>query len=101
MFSGDISASGFDTGAMKTILFSFAIGETAGPSAAVKVPTMKSTSSFRTISRATRTASSALPLLSVKISCELAAEDAALGVDLVNEHLRALECRLSEQGARP
>ena len=40
MFAGDISASGFDTGAMNTILFSLAIGDTAGPSAAVKVPTM-------------------------------------------------------------
>ena len=67
--AGDISASGFDTGAMNTILFSLAIGETAGPSAAVKVPTMKSTSSFSTISRATRTASSALPLLSLEINC--------------------------------
>src|SRR5262245_18690323 len=42
---------------MKTILFSFATTETAGPSAEVKVPTRKSTLSFRIISRATRTAS--------------------------------------------
>src|SRR5215469_5802030 len=44
-------------GAMKTILFSFATTETAGPSAEVSVPTRKSTFSLRIISRAIRTAS--------------------------------------------
>src|SRR5215471_17499788 len=47
---------------MKTILFSFATTETAGPSAEVKVPTRKSTLSFKIISRATRTASLASAL---------------------------------------
>ena len=49
---------------MKTILFSLAMVETAGPSAEVSVPTRKSTLSLRIISRETRTASSALPLVS-------------------------------------
>src|SRR5216683_5864010 len=49
---------------MKTTLFSFATTETAGPSAEVRVPTRKSTFSLRMSSRATRTASSALPLVS-------------------------------------
>src|SRR5262249_8281313 len=55
-------------GAMKTILFSFATTETAGPSAEVSVPTRKSTLSLRIISRATRTASSGWPLVSRTIS---------------------------------
>src|SRR5580765_2060780 len=49
---------------MKTILFSFATAETAGPSAEVSVPTRNSTLSFRISSRDTRTASSALPVVS-------------------------------------
>src|SRR5215831_10579277 len=49
-------------GAMKTILFSLATTETAGPSAEVSVPTRKSTFSFRISSRATRTASLASAL---------------------------------------
>ena len=49
---------------MNTILFSFATTDTAGPSADVTVPTRKSTLSFKMSSRATRTASSALPLVS-------------------------------------
>jgi hypothetical protein len=49
---------------MNTILFSLATTETAGPSADVSVPTRKSTFSFRISSRETRTASSALPLVS-------------------------------------
>src|SRR5512145_1613597 len=55
-------------GAMKTILFSLATTETAGPSAEVSVPTRKSTFSLRMSSRETRTASSALPLVSRTIS---------------------------------
>src|SRR5712692_4535991 len=51
-------------GAMKTILFSLATTDTAGPSADVSVPTRKSTLSLRIISRATRTASSGWPLVS-------------------------------------
>ena len=49
---------------MKTILFSLATTETAGPSAEVSVPTRKSTFSFRISSRETRTASSAFPFVS-------------------------------------
>src|SRR5262245_25921307 len=49
---------------MNTTLFSFATTDTAGPSAEVSVPTRKSTFSFRISSRATRTASSALPFVS-------------------------------------
>ena len=49
---------------MKTILFSLAMVETAGPSAEVSVPDRKSTLSLRISSRETRTASSALALLS-------------------------------------
>ncbi len=49
---------------MKTILFSLATTDTAGPSADVSVPTRKSTLSLRIISRATRTASSGWPLVS-------------------------------------
>src|SRR5262250_3032670 len=55
-------------GAMKTILFSLATTETAGPSAEVRVPTRKSTFSFRISSRATRTASLASALESRMIS---------------------------------
>ena len=88
-------------GATKTILFSLAIGDTAGPSPEVSVPTRKSTFSRRISSRATRTASSALPLVSRGHQLDLAAaEHAAGGVDLVDVHLRALERRLAEQGAR-
>ncbi len=47
---------------MKTILFSLATTETAGPSAEVSVPTRKSTFSLRMSSRATRTASLASAL---------------------------------------
>src|SRR6267378_432641 len=47
---------------MKTILFSLATTETAGPSADVSVPTRKSTLSLRMSSRATRTASFASAL---------------------------------------
>ncbi len=56
---------------MKTILFSFATTETAGPSAEVSVPTRKSTLSLRIISRATRTASLASALESRMISSTL------------------------------
>src|SRR5262249_433269 len=55
-------------GAMKTILFSLATTETAGPSAEVRVPTRKSTFSLRISSRATRTASLASALESRMIS---------------------------------
>src|SRR5712692_7524428 len=51
-------------GAMKTILFSLATTDTAGPSADVSVPTRKSTLSLRINSRAWRTASSGWPLVS-------------------------------------
>src|SRR6478672_1544082 len=54
----------FDVGAIKTILFSLAIVDTAGASAEVSVPDRKSTLSLMIISRARRTASSALALLS-------------------------------------
>src|SRR2546422_3751692 len=47
---------------MKTILFSLATTETAGPSADVSVPMRKSTFSLRMSSRATRTASLASAL---------------------------------------
>src|SRR5882724_1839813 len=53
---------------MKTILFSFATTDTAGPSADVSVPIRKSTLSFRISSRATRTASLASALESRTIS---------------------------------
>src|SRR5882724_2020981 len=53
---------------MKTILFSLATTETAGPSAEVRVPIRKSTLSFRISSRATRTASLASALESRTIS---------------------------------
>src|SRR5512145_2224349 len=49
---------------MKTTLFSLATTETAGPSVEDRVPTRKSTFSLRISSRETRTASSALPLVS-------------------------------------
>src|SRR5688572_15684596 len=62
--SGAVSWSVFGIAAMNTTLFSFATTDTAGPSADVSVPTRKSTFSFRISSRATRTASSALPLVS-------------------------------------
>src|SRR6185503_3633448 len=55
-------------GAMKTILFSFATTETAGPSAEVRVPTRKSTLSLRMSSRACRTASLASALESRTMS---------------------------------
>src|SRR5687767_5343801 len=58
-------------GAMKTILFSLATTDTAGPSADVSVPTRKSTLSLRMSSRDTRTASSGLPLVSRMISSSL------------------------------
>src|SRR5262245_12617675 len=58
-------------GAMKTILFSLATTDTAGPSAEVRVPTRKSTFSLRISSRETRTASSALPLVSRGASSSL------------------------------
>src|SRR5215468_12072864 len=53
---------------MKTILFSLATTETAGPSAEVRVPTRKSTFSLRMSSRATRTASLASALESRMVS---------------------------------
>ena len=56
---------------MKTILFSLATTETAGPSAEVSVPTRKSTLSFRISSRAWRTASLASALESRVISSSL------------------------------
>src|SRR5688572_10028905 len=56
---------------MKTILFSLATTDTAGPSAEVRVPTRKSTFSLRISSRLTRTASSALPLVSRASSSSL------------------------------
>src|SRR5262245_53064825 len=55
-------------GAMKTILFSLATTETAGPSAEVRVPTRKSTFSLRMSSRETRTASLASALESRMMS---------------------------------
>ena len=86
---------------MKTILFSFATTDTAGPSAEVSVPTRKSTLSFRMSSRATRTASLASALESRTMQLELApAEHAALGVDLVHVHLGALGGGLAEQRGR-
>src|SRR2546428_1528113 len=60
--SGAVSWSVLGMGAMKTILFSLATTETAGPSAEVSVPTRKSTFSLRISSRATRTASLASAL---------------------------------------
>src|SRR5258705_6679292 len=66
--SGAVSWSVFGIGAMKTILFSFATTDTAGPSADVSVPIRKSTLSFRISSRATRTASLASALESRTIS---------------------------------
>src|SRR5687768_6436006 len=69
--SGAVSWSLFGMGAMKTILFSLATTETAGPSAEVSVPTRKSTLSLRMSSRETRTASSGLPLVSRMISSSL------------------------------
>ena len=56
---------------MKTILFSLATTETAGPSAEVSVPTRKSTLSLRISSRATRTASLASALESRTSSSSL------------------------------
>src|SRR5215467_2966498 len=53
---------------MKTILFSLATTETAGPSAEVRVPTRKSAFSLRMSSRATRTASLASALESRMMS---------------------------------
>src|SRR5580765_1946192 len=60
--SAAVSWSVLGMGAMKTILFSLATTETAGPSAEVRVPTRKSTFSLRISSRATRTASLASAL---------------------------------------
>src|SRR5687767_6000638 len=56
---------------MKTILFSLATTETAGPSAEVRVPTRKSTLSLRISSRAWRTASLASALESRVMSSSL------------------------------
>src|SRR4029079_16814118 len=56
---------------MKTILLSWATTETAGPSAEVRVPTRKSTLSFRMSSRAWRTASLASALESRTMSSSL------------------------------
>ena len=56
---------------MKTILFSLATTETAGPSAEVSVPTRNSTLSLRMSSRAWRTASLASALESRTISSSL------------------------------
>ena len=56
---------------MKTILFSLAIVETAGASAEVSVPDRKSTLFLMISSRARRTASSALALLSRDSSSSL------------------------------
>ena len=69
--SGAVSWSVFGMGAMKTILFSFATTDTAGPSAEVSVPTRKSTLSLRMSSRATRTASLASALESRTMSSSL------------------------------
>jgi len=54
----------FAVGATKTILFSLAIVDTAGASAEVSVPDRNSTLFLMISSRASRTASSALALLS-------------------------------------
>ena len=54
----------FAVGATKTILFSLAMVDTAGASAEVSVPDRKSTPFLMMSSRARRTASSALALLS-------------------------------------
>ena len=54
----------FEVGATKTILFSLATVDTAGASAEVRVPARKSTLSLMMSSRESRTASSALALLS-------------------------------------
>ena len=70
-FAGARSWSVLTTGTTNTILFSFATGDTAGPSAEVSVPTRKSTFSRRIRSRAMRTASSALPLVSRTTSSSL------------------------------
>jgi hypothetical protein len=68
-FCGAVSMSVLVIGAMNSTLFSRAMGDTAGPSADVSVPTRKSTLSFRISSRDTRTASFASPLVSRTISC--------------------------------
>ena len=67
----------FEVGATKTILFSLAMVETAGASAEVSVPDRKSTLFLMISSRASRTASSALALLSRVSSSSLLAVDAA------------------------
>src|ERR1051326_3277491 len=61
----------FEVGATKTILFSLAIVDTAGASAEVRVPERKSTLFLMISSRARRTASSALALLSRDRSSDL------------------------------
>ena len=66
-----VSWSVLTTGTTNTVLFSLATGDTAGPSAEVSVPTRKSTFSRRIRSRAMRTASSALPLVSRTSSSSL------------------------------
>ena len=84
---------------MKTILFSLATTETAGPSAEVSVPTRKSTLSLRMSSRACRTASFA-GFGVADDQLELPAQDAALGVGLLDEHHRALRGGFAEEGRR-
>src|SRR5579883_2262319 len=64
MCCGSVRIVAFEVGAINTILFSLATVETAGASAEVSVPTRKSTPSLMINSRETRTASSALALLS-------------------------------------
>ena len=88
--SGAVSWSVFGIGAMKTILFSFATTETAGPSAEVRVPTRKSTFSLRISSRDDPHRLVGVALGVADEQLELAAQHAALGVDLFHEHLRAL-----------
>src|ERR1041384_5808927 len=100
---------------MKTILFSLATTETAGPSAEVSVPTRNSTLSLRMSSRAWRTASLASALESRTLSSSLRpappppaslppphnlAAPAARGVAPPPGRRRALGRRIAEQGRR-
>ena len=99
-FSGAVSWSVFTTGTTKTILFSFAIGETAGPSADVSVPNKK-----LDIFAQDQVARDPDGLVGVAFGIaddelDLAAEDAALRIDFVRKHLRALERRLADQRTR-
>jgi hypothetical protein len=80
-------------------LFSFAIGEIAGPSAEVSAPNRVDVVAQDQIAR------DAHRLVGVSLGVadhefELAAKDPALGVDLLDEHLRALH-RLANETPGP